>query len=37
MEEEGRFQCPNCKEERLNGTTKWRKKIINGEEKWIFF
>ena len=37
MEEAGIFRCPNCKIERLGGYTKWRKKIINGEERWIFF
>ena len=37
MEEEGIFQCPNCKRERFNAYTKWRKKIINNKEKWIFF
>ena len=35
--QEGIFQCPNCKEEQIYGSTKWQKKIINNEEKWIFY
>ena len=37
MVEEGIFKCPNCLEEKLIWFTNWQMKIINNEEKWIFY
>ena len=33
----GKFKCPKCNQKFLNNFSKWQKKTIDNEEKWIFF
>ena len=37
MIKDGIFKCPNCSEEKLNYFTNYQMKIINNEERWIFY
>lgn len=37
MIEQGNFKCPKCHKEEMFGYTRWQKKLIDNQEKWIFY